>query len=140
MLELGDACSRGVSDALRLGLGAAGGVQLVGEVLGVVADALAKLRELGLQLNDGRAGDGGAAGVRGLEVGWAAGALGVDAVEGEVLVVAATHGGLEALDGVRSSRSPRAWPGAISARSSSRSVWVSRMNSSVGSRARESAV
>ena len=36
--------------------------------------------------------------MRGLEVGWAAGALGVDAVEGEVLVVAATHGGLEALD------------------------------------------
>ena len=59
LLELGDACARFVGDALRLGPGAAGGVQLVDEVLGVVADALAKLRELGLQLNDGRAGDGG---------------------------------------------------------------------------------
>ena len=36
--------------------------------------------------------------MRGLEVGRAAGALGVDAVQREVLVVAATHGGLEALD------------------------------------------
>ena len=35
----------------------------------------------------------------GLEVGWATGGLGVEAVQREVLVVAATHGGLEALDG-----------------------------------------
>ena len=40
-----------------------------------------------------------AAGVCGLEVGWATGGLGVDAVQREVLVVAATHGRLEALDG-----------------------------------------
>ena len=98
LLELGDACPRLVSDALRLGLGAAGGVQLVGEVLGVSADALAKLRELGLEFRDGRARDDGWLGVRGLEVGWAAVAFGVDAVQREVLVVAATHGGLEALE------------------------------------------
>jgi hypothetical protein len=66
LVQIGDACSRRVSDALRPGPGAAGGVQLVGEVLGVLADALAKLRELGLQLDDGRAGDGGT-GVRGIE-------------------------------------------------------------------------
>ena len=48
MLELGDACTRHVGDALRLGPGAAGGMELVDEVLGVVADALAKLREFGL--------------------------------------------------------------------------------------------
>ena len=70
-------------------------MQLVGEVLGVVADALAQLGELGLQLNHGRAGDTGSGG-RGLEVGRAT--LGVEAVEREVLVVAATHGRLEALD------------------------------------------
>jgi hypothetical protein len=40
LLQLGDACPRSVSDALGLGLGAAGGVHLVGEVLGVTADAL----------------------------------------------------------------------------------------------------
>ena len=40
--------ARFVSDALRLGAGAAGGVQLVDEVVGVAADALAKLREFGL--------------------------------------------------------------------------------------------
>jgi hypothetical protein len=34
LLELGDACPRGVGDALRLGPGPAGGVKLVGEVLG----------------------------------------------------------------------------------------------------------
>ena len=45
---------------------------------------------------DGRAGDGGT-GVRGLEMGRATGAL-VEAVEREVLVVAATHGRLQALD------------------------------------------
>ena len=98
LLELGDTRPRAVGDALRLGLGEAGGVQLVGEVFGVVADALAKLRELGLQFSDGRARDDGWLGVRGLEVGWAAVALGVDAVKREVLVVALTHGGLEALD------------------------------------------
>jgi hypothetical protein len=48
LLNLGDAYPRSSSDALRLGLGAAGGVQLVDEVLGVLADALAKLREFGL--------------------------------------------------------------------------------------------
>jgi hypothetical protein len=48
VLELSHTCTRHVGDALRLGLGAAGGVQLVDEVLGVVADALAKLREFGL--------------------------------------------------------------------------------------------
>ena len=55
LLELVDASERFVSDALRLGPGAAGGVQLVDEVVGVAADALAKLREFGLQLTDGRA-------------------------------------------------------------------------------------
>ena len=140
LLELGDARPRAIGDALRLGLGEARGVQLVGEVFGVVADALAKLRELGLQVGDGRARDDGRLGVRGLEVGWAAVALGVDAVKGEVFVVALTHGPLEALDrGSLVAQSAR-WPGAISARSSSWSVGVSRMNSSVGSRARESAV
>jgi hypothetical protein len=54
LLELGDACPRVVSHASRLGPGEAGGVQLVDEVLGVLPDALAQLRELGLQLNDGR--------------------------------------------------------------------------------------
>jgi hypothetical protein len=48
VLELSDTCTRNVSDVLRLGPGAAGGVQLVDEVFGVAADALAKLRELGL--------------------------------------------------------------------------------------------
>ena len=48
LLQLSDACARFVSDALRLGLGAAGGVQLVGELVGVPADALAKVREFGL--------------------------------------------------------------------------------------------
>jgi hypothetical protein len=95
LLELGDACPRAVSDALRFGVGAAGGVHLVDEVLGVVADALAKLRELGLQLNDGRASDGGTGG---FQAGWAAGAVVVDAIDSEVLVVPSTHGGLEALD------------------------------------------
>ena len=68
LVQLGDACARGVGDALRVGPGAAGGVKLVGEVFGVAADALAKLREFGLKLNDRRAADGGA-GVCGLEVG-----------------------------------------------------------------------
>ncbi len=48
LLELGDARPRTVSHALRLSPSEAGGVQLVGEVLGVAADALAKLREFGL--------------------------------------------------------------------------------------------
>jgi hypothetical protein len=39
---------RAVSDTLRLRPSTAGGVQLVGEVFGVVADALAKLLEFGL--------------------------------------------------------------------------------------------
>jgi hypothetical protein len=96
LLQLGDACPRSVSDTLRLGLGAAGGVELVDEMLGVTADALAKLRELGLQLKDGRASDPGQPGVLGLEVTGTAGALGVDAVQGEVLVVTAPHSSLEA--------------------------------------------
>jgi hypothetical protein len=61
-LELGDPCPRNISDGLRLGVGGAGGVQLVDEMFGVAPDALAKLRELGLQVNDGRAGDGGLGG------------------------------------------------------------------------------
>ena len=48
LLQLSDACARFVSDALRLGAGAAGGVQLVGEVVGVPPDALAKICEFGL--------------------------------------------------------------------------------------------
>jgi hypothetical protein len=63
-------------------LGAAGRVKLVGDVLGVATNALAKLLELGLQLNDGRArssGIGGQRGAGGLEVGRATLALGVDA-------------------------------------------------------------
>jgi hypothetical protein len=143
LVELGDACPRGVSDALRVGPGAAGGMELVDEMLGVAADALANLREFGLQFTDGGAADGGLGGqpgVRGLDVGWAAGALGVEAVEGEVLVVTLAHGGLEALDGRSLVAEPGGLVGAISVRSSSRSVWVSRMNSSVGTRARESAV
>jgi hypothetical protein len=51
-----------------------------------------------LQLNDGRASDGGLPGARGLDVGWAARALGVEAVQSEVFIVTATHGGIEALD------------------------------------------
>jgi hypothetical protein len=52
LVEVGDPCSRTIGDVLRLGLGVAGGVKLVDEVLGVLADARAKLRELGLQLED----------------------------------------------------------------------------------------
>jgi hypothetical protein len=48
LIQLGDACPRRVSDALGLGLGAAGGAHLLGEVLGVAADALTNLREFGL--------------------------------------------------------------------------------------------
>jgi hypothetical protein len=40
LLELRDALARDVSDTLRLGARAAGGVELLGEVLGVAADAL----------------------------------------------------------------------------------------------------
>jgi hypothetical protein len=96
LLQRGDPRPRVVSHALRLRPRGASGVQLVGEVLGVAADALAKLGELGLQLNHGRAGDGGTGG-RGFEMGGAPGGL-VEAVEREVLVVAAAHGCLQALD------------------------------------------
>ena len=78
LLELGDTRPRFVCDALRVGPRAGGRAELVGEVLGVLADALAKLRELGLQLNNGRAGDR-RTGVRGLGVDWGTGAL-VEAV------------------------------------------------------------
>jgi hypothetical protein len=139
LLQLGDACPRGVSDALRLGLGAASGTELLDEVLGVAANALANLRELGLQLTDRRAGDRGPA-VRGLEVRWAARAPDVDAVQREVFIVATTHGHLEALDERSLADRSAGVAGAISVRSSSRSVWASMMNSSVGSRARESGV
>jgi hypothetical protein len=47
LVELGDASPRGVSDALRLGPGAARCVKLVGEVVGVAADPLAQLRAFG---------------------------------------------------------------------------------------------
>ena len=114
-------------------------MQLVDEVLGVAADALAKLRELGLELNDGpRAGDGGT-GVRGLE-GRAVGTLGVDAVEREVFVVPSTHGRLEALDERSLVAQSAGLAGGDLGAVDSRSVGVSRRNSSVGSRARESAV
>ena len=62
---------------------------------------LAQVLELGLQLDDGRAhgaGLGGQPSVRRLDVRRVAVALAVDAVQGEVLVVAAPHGGLEAFD------------------------------------------
>ena len=49
-------------------------------------------------------------------------ALGVDAVEREVLVVAATRGGLQALQRRSVVAQPAVWPGAISMRSISRSV------------------
>ena len=48
LLELGDARPRAVGDALRLGPRAAGGMQLIYEMLGVAPDALAKLLEFGL--------------------------------------------------------------------------------------------
>ena len=140
LLELGDACARFVRDALRLGLGAAGGLKLVDEVLGGAADALAKLREFGLQLNDGRAGDGGLPGARGFDVGWAARALGVERSRARSSSSRQRMAASRRSIGVRSSRRPRAWPGAISVRSRSRSVGVSTMNSTVGSRARDSAV
>ena len=97
LVEVGDPCSRTIGDVLRLGLGVAGRVKLVDEVLAVLADARAKLRELGLQLEDRRR-LGGQPVVRGLEVGWGVVVRGVDAVQGEVLVVPVTHGGLEALN------------------------------------------
>ena len=51
-LEFSDARSCFVRAALRLGPRAACGAELVGEVFGVVADALVELREFGPQLVD----------------------------------------------------------------------------------------
>ena len=41
LVQIGDACARFVGDALRLGPGAAGGMELVDQVVGVAADPLA---------------------------------------------------------------------------------------------------
>ena len=51
-LEFSDARGCFVGGALRLAARAACGVELVGEVFGVVADALVQLREFGAQLVD----------------------------------------------------------------------------------------
>ena len=91
-----------VGGALRLGPCAACGVELVGEVFGVVADALVELREFGAQLVEWPLAElarGAAAALCVGAVRWRTGRDVVDAVESEVLVVAAAHGGVEAFDG-----------------------------------------
>ncbi len=76
--------------------------------------------------------------MRGLDVGWAAVALGIEAVQREVFVVAAAHGRLETL--YRGSLVAAGLAGGDLSSVELAFGRVSRMNSSVGSRARESAV
>jgi hypothetical protein len=101
VLEVGDAGTGFVGRALRVCARGVGGVELVGEVLRVVADLPAHVRQRGAQLLDGdpskfdrrelRAGCG-------VAVANGGGRAAVDSVEGEVFVVAAAHGGVEAFE------------------------------------------